>query len=81
MCAIILVVLHTHDVSHLRKQLSSWSLTKPSAWRKAYIIVEPTNLKCRRFKSLDMASEMGEVTILVFPSLMIGLPSGKKEWI
>src|SRR5690349_22450828 len=40
-----------------RKHAATWSFTTPTACMYAYTIVEPTNLKPRRFKSLLHASE------------------------
>ena len=65
-----------------RKQLRSWSFTMPTACMKAYMIVVPTNLKPRFFRSFDSASDYLGSRRDVLPPLRLpcsGLPPVKRQ--
>lgn len=44
-----------------RKQSGWWELNTPIAWRKAWMVVEPTNFMPRLRRSAEMASEIDDV--------------------
>src|SRR5881396_421242 len=54
------------------KQSTTWSSTMPVACMCAWQTVGPTNLKPRFFKSLDRASDSGEVAFMVCLVMPLG---------